>query len=89
MASRSVIYPLSVSDGNLDIPYMGLIMQGISVQGSLVAPRYLHRQMLEFAALHQIKPIIETFPMTEEGIKQAMDKLDRGEVNYRAVLIPK
>ena len=88
MAPRSTIYPLSVSSGNLEIPYMGLIMQGISVQGSLVAPRHLHRQMLEFAALHQIKPIVETFPMTEEGIKQAMDKLERGEVTYRAVLVP-
>ncbi len=89
MAPRSAIYPLSVSQDNLEIPYMGLILQGISVQGSLVAPRHLHRKMLDFAALHQIKPIVETFPMTEEGIKQAMDKLDRGEVTYRAVLIPK
>lgn len=88
MAPRSVIYPLSVSSGNLEIPYMGLILQGISVQGSLVAPRYLHRLMLEFAARHQIKPVVETFPMTEEGIKEAMDRLERGEVTYRAVLIP-
>ena len=89
MAPRSAIYPLSVSSGNLEIPYMGLILQGISVQGSLVAPRHLHRKMLEFAAQHQIKPVVETFPMTEQGIKQAMDKLERGEVTYRAVLIPK
>ena len=88
MAPRSAIYPLSVSFENLVIPYMALIMQGISVQGSLVAPRNQHRQMLEFAALHQIKPIVEEFPMTEEGIKQAMDKLDRNEVYYRAVLVP-
>lgn len=89
MAPRSVIYPLSVSDGKLEIPYMGLILQGISVQGSLVAPRYLHRDMLEFAAQHQIKPVVETFPLTEAGIQEAMDKLDRGEVTYRAVLVPK
>lgn len=88
MAPRSAIYPLSVSQGKLEIPYMGLILQGISVQGSLVAPRILHRQMLGFAALHGIKPILEKFPMTEEGIKEAMDKLERGEVYYRAVLIP-
>ena len=89
MAPRSAIYPLSVSSGNLEIPYIGLILQGISVQGSLVAPRHLHRKMLEFAAQHQIKPVVETFPMTEQGIKEAMDKLERGEVTYRAVLIPK
>lgn len=88
MAPRSAIYPLSVNQGKLEIPYMGLILQGIAVQGSLVAPRILHRQMLEFAALHGIKPIVERFPMTEEGIKEAMEKLEKGEVYYRAVLIP-
>lgn len=88
LAPRSSIYPLSVASGNFEIPYLSLILQGISVVGSLVAPRILHRQMLEFAALHQIKPIVETYPMTEEGIAEAMDKLDKGQVYYRAVLVP-
>ncbi|CAM1505933.1 Fc.00g115700.m01.CDS01 [Cosmosporella sp. VM-42] len=87
MAPRSRIYPLSVSSGNLTIPYMPLILQGIRVQGSLVATRSLHREMLEFAAFHGIKPVIETFPMTEEGIAEAMDKLAAGKVHYRAVLV--
>ena len=68
---------------------MGLVLQGISVQGSLVGPRHLHRKMLEFAAQHQIKPVAERFPMMEQSIKQAMDKLELGEVIYSAVLIPK
>ncbi|KAK9311459.1 chaperonin 10-like protein [Lipomyces starkeyi] len=88
MAPRSAIYPLSVASGNFEIPYMSLILQGITVVGSLIAPRNQHRQMIDFAALHQIKPIVEKFPLTEEGIKEAMDKLDRGEVYYRAVLVP-
>ncbi|KAL5333794.1 hypothetical protein BJX70DRAFT_379989 [Aspergillus crustosus] len=88
LAQRSQIYPLTVSPGNFEIPYMSLILQGITVVGSLVPPRAIHRQMLEFAGLHQIKPILEVFPMTEEKITEAMNKLDRGEVNYRAVLIP-
>jgi D-arabinose 1-dehydrogenase-like Zn-dependent alcohol dehydrogenase len=88
MAPRSAIYPLSVATGNFEIPYMSLILQGITVVGSLVAPRHLHRQMLDFAAVHQIKPIVEKFPMTEQGIAEAMDKLDKGQVYYRAVLVP-
>ena len=88
MAPRSVIYPLTVNDGNLEIPYMTLISKGMAVQGSVVAPRYLHREMLAFAALHQIKPIVQQFPMTEEGIHGAMDKLAKNEIYYRAVLIP-
>ncbi|KAK8075920.1 hypothetical protein PG994_003192 [Apiospora phragmitis] len=72
--------PLSVASGNFEIP------GSICVQGSLVAPRHLHRQMLDFAARHRIEPIVETFAMSEEGIKTAMDKLKQGDVHYCAVL---
>ncbi|KAB5515313.1 chaperonin 10-like protein [Coniochaeta sp. 2T2.1] len=88
MAPKSTIYPLSVSEGNLEIPYMPLILGGINIQGSLVATRAVHRGMLAFAALHNIKPIIEKFPMSEAGIAKAMHKLEEGNVFYRAVLIP-
>ncbi|KAI1659348.1 GroES-like protein [Daldinia decipiens] len=86
MAPGSAIYPLSVDSGNLEIPYMPLIFKGIAVQGSLVASRNVHREMLAFAALHDIRPITETFPMTEEGVREAIDKLERGDIHLRAVL---
>ncbi|KAL2845517.1 chaperonin 10-like protein [Aspergillus pseudoustus] len=88
LAPRAAIYPLTVNMGNFSIPYMALISRGIHVVGSQVPARAIHKEMLEFAALHHIEPITETFPMTEEKITEAMDKLDRGEVYYRAVLIP-
>ncbi len=67
---------------------MPLVLKGLTVQGSVVAARDVHRQMLDFAALHKIEPIMEKFPMTEKGITEAMDKLDKGEMRYRGVLIP-
>jgi D-arabinose 1-dehydrogenase-like Zn-dependent alcohol dehydrogenase len=88
MATRSKIYPLSVSEGNFSIPYMPLLANGITIQGSLVATRSVHREMLAFAALHQIKPVVETFPMTEAGIKEALEKLESGKIHFRAVLVP-
>jgi len=42
--------------------------------------------MLEFAARHGIRPMIEEFPMTVEGITEAMGKLEGGKLRYRAVL---
>ena len=84
---RAAVYPLSVDNNNFEFPYMALLASGITVQGSLVATRATHRDMLQFAAQHEIKPICQTFPMTEEGIKEAMDKLEKGEVRYRAVLV--
>ncbi|KAI0100951.1 GroES-like protein [Nemania sp. FL0031] len=88
LAPRATIFPVSVAAGNFEIPYMPMLMNGITVQGSLVAGRIVHERMLQFAALHQIKAVIEVFDMTEEGILDAMEKLDQGKVHFRAVLKP-
>jgi D-arabinose 1-dehydrogenase-like Zn-dependent alcohol dehydrogenase len=88
LAPRAAIYPLTVNMGKISIPCMALISRGIHILGSQVPGRAIHKQMLEFAALHHVEPITETFAMTEEKITEAMDKLDRGEMYYRAVLIP-
>ncbi|KAK8139456.1 putative NADP-dependent alcohol dehydrogenase [Apiospora sp. TS-2023a] len=86
LAPGATIHPLAVDEGNLEIPYMPLLLGGLSIQGSVIAPRHLHNEMLQFAALHQIAPVVETFPMSEAGIKEAMDKLEKGQVHFRAVL---
>lgn len=66
---------------------MPLILNGITIQGSVVASRYVHQRMLEFAALHNIAPIVEKFPMTVKGIEEAMEKLNNGSMRYRGVFI--
>ncbi len=43
------------------------------------------QQMLEFTALHGIKPMIETFPMAEANA--ALDHTRQGKGRYRAVLV--
>jgi len=65
-----------------------LILNGWTIQGSVVASRHVHKKMLEFAALHKIAPIVERFPMTAKGIEEAMEKLENGSMRYRGVLIP-
>ncbi|XXG98140.1 hypothetical protein Hte_004461 [Hypoxylon texense] len=88
LAPGASIHPLSVDGGNFEIPYLPLIAGGITVQGSIIASRYIQKRMLEFAALHQIKPVLEIFPLTEAGIVEAMDKLEQGKIHFRAVLVP-
>lgn len=68
----------------LDIGVFPLIMGQRSVSGSPVGSPATIAQMLEFAARHQIKPIIETFPF--DKINEALDKLRSGDVRYRIVL---
>jgi hypothetical protein len=40
MAPGGTIFPLGVSDGNISIPYMPMIAQGLRIQGVLVAREY-------------------------------------------------
>lgn len=87
LAPGAAIHPLSVDGGNFTFPYMALLAGGITVQGSVVASRFVHNRMLDFAALHKIEPIVEKFPMNEKSINDAMDKLAAGDMRYRGVFV--
>lgn len=86
MAPQGSIYPVTVSKHNLSIPSGVMIGKELRIVGSLVAPRQVYREMIDFTALHNIKPIIETFAMTAHGITEAMDRLRAGKMRYRGVL---
>ncbi|KAG2035203.1 chaperonin 10-like protein [Suillus americanus] len=87
LAPRAKIHPLSMSTGNLTFPYMEFVVNGITLQGSICPSRGTHVKMLRFAALHNIRPIVEEFPLTKAGIEKAIEKLESGDVRYRAVLV--
>lgn len=89
MAPGGTIFLMGVSKGDLSVPYTPLILQGLRIQGSLVASRQHQNLMFQFAARHNIKPMIMKFPMSVEGIKQGFDALENGTMRYRGVLIPK
>jgi D-arabinose 1-dehydrogenase-like Zn-dependent alcohol dehydrogenase len=42
--------------------------------------------MLNFAAVHNIRPVIEEFKLDDAGVADALDKLKAGQLRYRAVL---
>jgi D-arabinose 1-dehydrogenase-like Zn-dependent alcohol dehydrogenase len=87
MAPGGTIYPLTVSADDLKMPYMGIILSGLKIQGSLVAAREIHREMLEFAAAHNISPIIQKFPLSKQGVEEAFKTLEDGQMRYRGVLV--
>jgi uncharacterized zinc-type alcohol dehydrogenase-like protein len=43
------------------------------------------REMLEFAAINQIKPMTETMPLSQ--VNEAMDKVAANKARYRIVLL--
>lgn len=69
------------------MPYSTLMNKEMQIQGSLVSPRLRQQQMLEFAALHGIEPVIMKFPMSKEGVEKAMGTLREGKMRYRGVLV--
>ncbi|MCJ1322624.1 hypothetical protein MMC15_007973 [Xylographa vitiligo] len=87
MAHHGSIYPLTISTEPLSIPYLPFLLNNISFVGTTGGPLYLYGQMLDFVAFHKIKPIIQEFPMTVDGITDALNKLDTGEMRYRGVLL--
>ena len=88
LAPTASILPLTVSEGDFTFPQNPLILGGHTVHGIAVSARAVQRQMLAFAALHKIKPILMKFPLNEDGIEEAMSTLRDGKMRYRGVLIP-
>jgi len=87
MAKGGAIYPLTVSFDKLEVPALALNMSGVRVQGSFIAARHLHRKMLDFAAYHEIKPVLQKWPLTVQGIKEAFKRLDENTMRYRGVVV--
>jgi len=67
------------------VSFVGLIMNQHSVVGSAGGSSAQYRDMVEFSALHGITPQCELFPVSQ--INEVLEKVKKGEVKYRAVLI--
>jgi len=68
----------------LDIGVFGLIGGQRSISGSPVGSPTTISQMLEFAKLHNIKPVIEMYAFSD--INQAIERVRSGKAHYRVVL---
>jgi D-arabinose 1-dehydrogenase-like Zn-dependent alcohol dehydrogenase len=88
IAPLATILPLSATrpGTKLVVPYMPFLVQGWRLIGSTVPPKKAYEEMLAFVALHGVKPIIEKFPMTLEGVRESMRRVEEGTMRYRGVL---
>ena len=43
--------------------------------------------MLDFAARHDVRPMVDGFPLTLEGVNAAFDAMAKGKLRFRAVLV--
>jgi len=75
---------VGVSPGTLDIPPILLIMGQKSIGGSGIGGNPVMREMLEFAARHNIKAKTEVMPMDKAN--EAIQKVRDYKARYRMVL---
>ena len=86
MNPEGTVVPLTVDFSDMTHPYFDIVFKQLKICGSLVGRRYTHRKMLEFAAFHNVRAMIEELPMTEEGLNTAFERLEKGDVRFRFVL---
>lgn len=87
LARRATVVLMTIQQEPLSVPYMSFVLPGHRLIASTEASRDNHMAMLEFVARKGIKPWVEVFPMTAAGIGQAFEKLEAGEMRYRAVVV--
>ncbi|MGH9023874.1 MAG: alcohol dehydrogenase catalytic domain-containing protein [Acidimicrobiia bacterium] len=73
-------------DNEVVLSPVDLCLNQLRVVGSLTGTMDDEAEMLRFAALRGIRPIIEEFPLDQANA--ALGRVRRGEVRYRAVLVP-
>lgn len=90
LVGKASVFPLQIpSDmsSKLSVPHMPFLMKSINVIYSTNGRHDAYDKLLAFAALHDIKPVSEKFPLTSEGIEEVLAKLEKGTMRYRGVLI--
>ncbi|ODV92925.1 hypothetical protein CANCADRAFT_95529 [Tortispora caseinolytica NRRL Y-17796] len=71
----------------LKLKVFPLLMMGYSIEFSAIGSPSQIQFMLDFAAKHQIKPWIETYDINEKSLGDAWQKVDNGDVKFRAVMV--
>jgi len=62
-----------------------LVVHELTIQGSFIGNRVQMREMLAFAQQHQIRPVIETMPMSK--VNEAIERIRDNKARYRIVLV--
>ncbi len=84
LSPRGRLHMVGATLEPMDLGAFGLIGGQKSVSGSPVGSPAAIATMLEFAARHEIKPVVEEFPMAQ--VNEALEHLRGGKARYRIVL---
>ena len=85
LGNNGVLCFLGIPVSSINVPLIPLIFGQKSVVGSVVGGRRFMQEMLDFAAINQIKPMIQTMSLSQ--VNEAMDKVAANQARYRIVLV--
>ncbi|MEM8672491.1 MAG: NAD(P)-dependent alcohol dehydrogenase [Cyanobacteria bacterium P01_G01_bin.67] len=85
LGNNGILCFLGIPVSSINVPLIPLIFGQKSVVGSVVGGRRFMQEMLDFSAINQIKPQIETMPLSQ--VNEAMDLVLAGKARYRIVLL--
>ena len=69
-----------------EIKAQAFLSNGCKIAGSHIGSRPEMLAMLKLASEKGIKPMIETIPISEQGCKEAVEKVYKNDVRYRVTL---
>ncbi|KAF9972955.1 hypothetical protein BGZ73_003848 [Actinomortierella ambigua] len=75
---------LAVPEEPMKVNAISLVFRNISLTGSLIGGRHLTQEMLESAARHNVRPMIETMAMSDANA--AVKYMLEGKPRYRIVM---
>ncbi|KAL5603783.1 hypothetical protein FOVSG1_006533 [Fusarium oxysporum f. sp. vasinfectum] len=87
LARDGIVVPLTSPSGPMTLPAGSMLGNAYHIHSSMVASRAEHDEMLEFAARHGIRPVVQKYKM--EGattIQKVFEDLLANKIRYRAVI---
>ncbi|PVX83643.1 alcohol dehydrogenase catalytic domain-containing protein [Paraburkholderia unamae] len=87
LSPRGKLVVVAIASEPITVNAIDLVFGGRSVVGALTGTVADNEQTLAFAQQRNIRPLIETFPL--EQAQSAYDRMMRGDVRFRAVLVMK
>jgi len=81
---RGSILVVSLPEENISFNPFSLAAKNVHLIGSVIASPKQMREMLAFAAKHNIGCLVENFPINK--VNEALEVVRSGKIRYRAVL---
>ncbi|KAG0655463.1 alcohol dehydrogenase [Monosporozyma unispora] len=87
MKVGGAIRSVSIPDESLMLTLQPFGLVGVSIGNSCLGSMEELKQLIKLVSEKDLKPWIETIPISEKGVQEAFEKMERGDVRYRITFV--